>query len=433
MLNNHDEIGFGQKMYQLISELFPICRSITGEGFRRSLRILQQHIPLQLYEVPSGTAVYDWTVPREWNIRDAYLKNEQGKKVIDFNESNLHIMSYSSPIQKKMSLSELKPHLFTIPDRPDWIPYRTSYYAENWGFCLSQRQFETLEDGIYEVFIDSSLEDGNLTYGEFLHRGQTDEEVLISCHSCHPSLCNDNLTGMALATCLAKYLSQFSLRYSYRFIFIPATIGSITWLSLNESQVPSIKHGLVMTCVGDPGKLTYKKSRQGDAEIDKAVSHVLKNSGQEFEIIDFYPYGYDERQYCSPGFDLPVGSLTRSSQGRYPEYHTSADNLEFIKPEYLANSFSTYLRVINILENNRKYINKQPKCEPQLGKRGLYGALGGKQNVKESEFAMLWVLNFSDGRYSLLDIAEKSNLKFELIQEAATTLVKYNLLDKITS
>ena len=188
-----------------------------------------------------------------------------------------------------------------------------------------------------------------------------------------------------------------------------------------------------MTCVGDPGKLTYKKSRQGDAEIDKAVSHVLKNSGQEFEIIDFYPYGYDERQYCSPGFDLPVGSLTRSSQGRYPEYHTSADNLEFIKPEYLANSFSTYLRVINILENNRKYINKQPKCEPQLGKRGLYGALGGKQNVKESEFAMLWVLNFSDGRYSLLDIAEKSNLKFELIQEAATTLVKYNLLDKITS
>ncbi len=418
----------GQEMYQLMTRLYPICRSITGDGFRASVRLLQQHIPLEIHEVPSGTPVFDWTVPKEWNIRDAYVKNARGEKVIDFQQSNLHVVNYSIPIHQKMSLVELRGHLFSIPDQPEWIPYRTSYYKENWGFCLSHRQLQSLEEGEYEVYIDASLEAGHLTYGEYYLPGQTGDEVLISCHSCHPSLCNDNLSGMALATFLAKSLGQLSLRYSYRFLFIPGTIGAITWLCLNETQVNRIKHGLVVACVGDPGKSTYKRSRQGEAEIDRAVKHVLKHSGQDYEIVDFSPYGYDERQYCSPGFNLPVGSLTRTPHGRYAEYHTSADNLDLVQPAYLADSLSKYLAVVNILENNQKYLNTNPKCEPQLGKRGLYGALGGQKEAKINELAMLWVLNLADGRHRLLDIAERSALSFDTIQTAAAALLKHNLL-----
>lgn len=418
----------GQEMYQLMTRLYPICRSITGDGFRASVRLLQQHIPLEIHEVPSGTPVFDWTVPKEWNIRDAYVKNTCGEKVIDFQQSNLHVVNYSIPIHQKMSLAELRDHLFSIPDQPEWIPYRTSYYKENWGFCLSHRQLQSLEEGEYEVYIDASLEAGHLTYGEYYLPGQTGDEVLISCHSCHPSLCNDNLSGMALATFLAKYLGQLSLRYSYRFLFIPGAIGAITWLCLNETQVNRIKHGLVVACVGDPGKSTYKRSRQGEAEIDRAVKHVLKHSGQDYEIVDFSPYGYDERQYCSPGFNLPVGSLTRTPHGRYAEYHTSADNLDLVQPAYLADSLAKYLAVINVLENNQKYLNTNPKCEPQLGKRGLYGALGGQKEAKINELAMLWVLNLADGHHSLLDIAERSALSFDTIQTAAAALLKHNLL-----
>jgi aminopeptidase-like protein len=418
----------GQEMYQLMTRLYPICRSITGDGFRASVRLLQQHIPLEIHEVPSGTPVFDWTVPKEWNIRDAYVKNAGGEKVIDFQQSNLHVVNYSIPIHQKMSLAELRDHLFSIPDQPEWIPYRTSYYKENWGFCLSHRQLQSLEEGEYEVYIDASLEAGHLTYGEYYLPGQTGDEVLISCHSCHPSLCNDNLSGMALATFLAKSLGQLSLRYSYRFLFIPGAIGAITWLCLNETQVNRIKHGLVVACVGDPGKSTYKKSRQGEAEIDRAARHVLKHSGQDYEIVDFSPYGYDERQYCSPGFNLSVGSLTRTPHGRYPEYHTSADNLDLVQPAYLADSLAKYLAVVNVLENNQKYLNTNPKCEPQLGKRGLYGALGGQKEAKINELAMLWVLNLADGRHSLLDIAERSALSFDTIQTAAAALLKHNLL-----
>lgn len=418
----------GQEMYRLMTRLYPICRSITGDGFRASVRLLQQHIPLEIHEVPSGTPVFDWTVPKEWNIRDAYVKNARGEKVIDFQQSNLHILNYSVPIHQRMPLAELKEHLFSIPDQPDWIPYRTSYYKENWGFCLSHRQLQSLEEGEYEVYIDASLEAGHLTYGEYYLPGQTGDEVLISCHSCHPSLCNDNLSGMALATFLAKSLGQLSLRYSYRFLFIPGAIGAITWLCLNETQVSRIKHGLVAACVGDPGKSTYKRSRQGEAEIDRAVKHVLKHSGQDYEIVDFSPYGYDERQYCSPGFNLPVGSLTRTPHGRYAEYHTSADNLDLVQPAYLADSLAKYLAVVNVLENNQKYLNTNPKCEPQLGKRGLYGALGGQKEAKINELAMLWVLNLADGHHSLLDIAERSTLSFDTIQTAAAALLKHNLL-----
>ena len=420
----------GRDIYALITELYPICRSITGNGFRETLKIIQKHVPLEIHEVPSGIKVFDWTVPKEWNIKDAYIKNSKGEKVIDFQKSNLHILNYSIPIRKKISLKELKEHLFSLPEHPDWIPYKTSYYKENWGFCISHNKLMELKDGGYEVVIDSALENGHLTYGELYIKGEQADEVLISCHACHPSLCNDNLSGVSLATFLAKHLNRGKLRYSYRFLFIPGTIGSITWLSLNESTVSKIKHGLVVACVGDSGKFTYKRSRQGDAEIDKATIHVLKHSDNEYEIIDFSPYGYDERQYCSPGFNLPVGSLTRTPHGRYAQYHTSADNLDLVRPEYLADSFSKYLSVLDVLENNKKYLNQNPKCEPQLGKRGLYRAMGGRIDEVLGEKAMLWVLNLSDGEHTLLDIADRSGLTFDIITEAADALCEKGLLEE---
>jgi aminopeptidase-like protein len=431
-LNSTPDLAeIGVEMHRLMTELYPICRSITGDGLRTSLRILQKHIPLELHEVPSGTQVFDWTVPREWNIRDAYVKDTRGEKVIDFQRSNLHVVNYSVPIHEKIPLERLKQHLHSIPEQPDWIPYRTSYYKEYWGFCLPHRTLEALEEGEYEVTIDSSLKAGHLTYGEYYLKGETDDEILISSHSCHPSLCNDNLSGMALATFLAKHLTTLELRYSYRFLFIPGTIGSITWLTLNESQVPKIKHGLVVACVGDPGKLTYKKSRRGSAEIDRAVMHVLKYSGQDYEVVDFTPYGYDERQYCSPAFNLAVGSLTRTPHGRYPEYHTSADDLGLVQPAYLADSLVKYLAVLDILENNKKYRNNNPKCEPQLGRRGLYAAFGGRKDASQYEMAMLWVLNYSDGAHDLLEIAERSDFEFQVIRGAAEALLKNNLLEEV--
>jgi len=384
-------------------------------------------MPLEIHEIATGSQVFDWTVPKEWNIRDAYVKNSRGERIIDFRKSNLHVVNYSVPIRKKMSLSELKEHLFTLPDHPDWIPYRTSYYKESWGFCLSHKQWSALEDEEYEVYIDASLENGHLTYGECYFQGNELNEVLISCHACHPSLCNDNLSGIALAVFLAKYLHSLPLRYSYRFLFIPGTIGSITWLCLNEHQVSKIKHGLVLANVGDSGSSTYKKSRRSDAEIDRAAIHVLKHCGEDYEIVDFSPYGYDERQFCSPAFNLPVGCLMRTPHGCFPEYHTSADNLDLVQPSYLANSFLKCLSVLSVLENNLTYINKNPKCEPQLGKRGLYRAIGGPEGDVD-ELAMLWVLNLSDGSHSLLDIATQSGYPFEMIQRAANVLQEHSLL-----
>jgi aminopeptidase-like protein len=425
-----DNVGKG--MHGLISDLYPICRSITGEGVRETLGVLQQYIPLSIHEVPTGTAVFDWDVPKEWNIRDAYIKNVKGERIVDFKQSNLHVVNYSIPVHRKMPLEELKEHLFTLPDHPGWIPYRTSYYKESWGFCLSHDQYLSLADEEYEVCIDSSLADGHLTYGEYFIQGKSTDEVLISCHICHPSLCNDNLSGISLAVYLANALESLSPRYSYRFLFIPGTIGSVTWLSLNEPQVAKIKHGLVLTCVGDTGQFTYKKSRRGDAEIDRILAYVLKCSGQAYEIIEFFPYGYDERQYCSPGFNLAVGCFMRSSHGTFPEYHTSADDLDFVKPQYLDQSFHMCLSAIQVLENNRVYLNLNPKCEPRLGKRGLYRMVGGEKDGGVNEMAILWVLNLSDGTYSLLDIAERSGLAFGVIKQAADALLGANLLREVT-
>lgn len=429
-LSSNQEIG--EEIYNLIAELYPICRSITGDGVRKTLRVISEYIPLTINEVPTGTKVFDWAIPREWTIRDAFIKNSKGEKIVDFKVSNLHVLGYSIPVNKKVSLQELKEHLFTIPEYPDWIPYRTSYYNENWGFCVTHRQLLGLSDGEYKVFVDSSLKDGHLTYGEFLIKGEVDEEVLISSHICHPSLCNDNLSGVALTVFLAKYLSQMSPRYSYRFLFVPVTIGSITWLALNESEVSKIKHGLVAANLGDSGKFTYKKSRQGNAEIDQAVANILKHSGHAYEIIDFFPYGYDERQYCSPGFNLPVGCLMRTPNGLYPEYHTSADNLDFVQPKYLAESSSVYSEVLHVLEGNNRYANLNPKCEPQLGKRDLYEKIGEDSDNKTRQLAILWVLNQSDGNHSLLDISDKSGLEFSMIKDAAEVLTQQKLLESIS-
>ena len=422
-----DPQAVGPAIHALMRELYPICRSITGDGVRQTLARLKQEVPLEVREVPSGTKVFDWTVPREWNIRDAYVKNSSGERVIDFRRHNLHVVSYSVPVRGKMSLAQLRPHLHTLPDQPDLIPYRTSYYKEAWGFCLPHHQLEQMPEDDYEVCIDSTLHDGHLTYGECLLKGASAQEVLISCHVCHPSLCNDNLSGVAVATFLAKHLARLSLRYSYRFLFIPGTIGSITWLSLNEDRARAIAHGLVLTCIGDRGNFTYKKSRRGNAEIDLAAGHILKHSRRAYNTVEFSPYGYDERQYCSPGFDLPVGCLMRSHHGEFPQYHTSADDLDFVDPVALADSFATILSVFDVLEHNRTCMNLNPKCEPQLGKRGLYSAFGGT-NIKQLEMAMLWVLNLSDGNFSLLDIAERSGLPFHVINEAADMLLRHDLL-----
>jgi aminopeptidase-like protein len=422
------EIEFGEEIHRFASELFPICRSITGNGIRETLAQIGKRIPLKLSEVPSGTEVFDWTVPKEWNIRKAFINHASGRRILDLSDSTLHVLNYSTSIHRVMPLSELRPHLFTLPEHPDWIPYRTSYYKEDWGFCLTHRQLMELAEGDYEVCIDSTLESGHLTYGECYFPGELPDEVLISVHACHPSLANDNLSGLTVATFLAAMLKGQKHRYSYRFLFIPGTIGAITWLARNQEQAKRIRHGLVLTCIGDSGGFHYKKSRQGDAEIDRAAAQVLRHSPEASEILDFSPYGYDERQYCSPGFNLAVGCLMRSVWGTFPEYHTSADNLNFIKPLQLLRSLRVIAQVVEVLENNRTYINRMPFCEPQLGKRGLYRSTGG-EGLPDELMARLWVLNLSDGTHSLLDIAERSGIAFATVLNAAELLETGNLLE----
>jgi aminopeptidase-like protein len=431
-LDRAADAAAGKELQRFAAELYPICRSITGDGIRQTLRRIQQRIPMEIFEVPSGTPVFDWTVPQEWNIKDAYIKDSSGRRIVDFQKCNLHVLNYSVPIHATMPLSDIRPHLFSIPAHPDWIPYRTSYYKQDWGFCLSHNQLVALPEGDYEVCIDSSLADGTLSYGECFLPGQSSDEILISCHACHPSLANDNLSGLTVATALAESLAEggSGLRYSYRFLFIPGTIGAITWLARNQEDAARIRHGLVLTCIGDKAPFHYKKSRTGNAEIDRVVAHVLSHLTETPEILEFSPYGYDERQYCSPGFNLEVGCLMRSVWGSFPEYHTSADNLNFIEPQYLAESLRTCLAILEVLENNRSYRNRNPFCEPQLGRRGLYRSTGGDSIANEIN-ARLWVLNLSDGENSLFDIAERSRMPFSAILEAADLLCENGLLELV--
>lgn len=423
-----DQTTAGQAMYGLVERLYPLCRSITGDGVRRTLAVIGESIPLDMHEVPSGTQVFDWTVPQEWNIRDAYIADASGTRVVDFQASNLHVVGYSVPVSATMSLEELRPHLHTLPEHPSWIPYRTSYYAPDWGFCLSKRTLDALPDGDYEVRIDSTLADGHLTYGEHVVPGETTDEIIVSCHICHPSLANDNLAGIAVAVQLAQRLAAAQPRYTYRFLFMPGTIGAITWLALNQERVERIKHGVVLACAGDRGTITYKRSRRGDTEIDQAARYVLRTSGREHTVVEFSPYGYDERQFCSPGFNLAVGCLSRTPYAQYPEYHTSADNPEFVSPDAMADTLDACTEIFGVLERNRYYRNLNPFCEPQLGKRGLYDALGGRSDAKQAQLAMLWVLNLSDGEHTLLHIAERSDLPFDAVAGAADALLGAGLI-----
>lgn len=412
---------------ELTRRMYPICRSITGDGVRRTLDLVGETIPLRRTEVPTGTPVLDWEIPREWNIRDAWIAGPDGRRVVDFREHNLHVVNYSTPVRRTMSLDELQPHLHSIPERPDWIPYRTTYYRENWGFCLRHRDRLALGPGPYEVVIDADLAPGHLTYAECVVPGTTPGDAIVYTHTCHPSLANDNLSGIAAAAAIAREMSGSAPRLTWRFVFGPGTIGSLAWLSRNEARLPAVTGGLVIGLLGDAGPLTYKRSRRGATATDRAAELVLRSEAADARVVDFEPYGYDERQFCSPGFDLPIGRLTRSPNGAYPEYHSSADDLTLLKPEKLAESIRVLARLIAIIDANRAPLNLNPKGEPRLGKRGLYATMGGRA-PGEFEHALLWILSLADGTHDLVSIAARAGLSFDLAERAATELERVGLV-----
>ena len=419
----------GEELHALAGELYPIPRSITGDGVRRSLRRLAEIVPLELRELPTGSPIFDWTVPREWRLDDAYFIAPDGRRLADARQQNLHLLNYSAPFRGRVPLAELRQHLFSLPDRPDWIPYRTSYYKEQWGFCLPHRTLESLPEGEYEVVVDTALFAGSLTYGEIELPGESADEVLLSTHCCHPSLANDNLSGMVVATELARRLAaRTRRRLSYRILFLPGTVGAIAWLATHREHAARIRHALVLAGLGAPGAFHYKKSRSGEAAIDREVRRTLAGRGEPFEVEEFVPFGYDERQYNSPGIALDAGCLSRIPYGRYPEYHTSADDLDFIRPEVLADSVDTLEAVLDALERRECYRNLSPDCEPQLGRRGLYRLVGGDDAGRERELAILWMLNLSDGRHSLEDIAERAKLPLDRLREATEALLAADLL-----
>lgn len=434
-------------MLDLIRELFPICRSIAGPGLRETLRRIQSSVPITIHEVPTGTQAFDWMVPQEWTLRRATLTDPAGKVIADTDVNNLHVLNYSTPFSGKLSLAELKPHLHSMPDKPQWIPYRTSYYKPTWGICLPHDVAASLPDGECDVKIDTTIADGSLSYGEYFIPGKGDREVLFSTHCCHPSLANDNLSGIAVAVEFAKWLAARHNKLSYRFVFIPGTIGAITWLSRNVETTSRIIGGLVLSCLGDTGRFTYKASRRERWLIDRVVAEVLAERREVHSIRPFVPYGYDERQYCSPGFDLPVGCLMRTPNGEYPEYHTSADDLSLVKESALRGSVELLKDVVkrfetlsddeqqlmeplmSSMDTARRWLNLNPYCEPQLGKRGLYSTTGGKAVVPEMQMALLWVLNLSDGSISVESIAARSGISLDVINEAADRLHRVGLLE----
>jgi aminopeptidase-like protein len=418
----------GRDAYELMERLYPLCRSLTGDGVRATFDLLEEAIPITRTEIPSGTKVFDWVVPEEWNIRDAYIATHDGTRVVDYRRSTLHVVSYSEPVRAILSLDQLRDRLHTLPGQPDVVPYRTSYYERTWGFCLSHRQLLDLAPGDYEAVVDSTLEPGHLSYAELLIEGAGEEEMLFSTYVCHPSLANDNLSGIAVATMLAKHLLERRLRYSYRFLFAPGTIGPLAWLHQNQDRLDRVKHGLTLSCLGDAGGLTYKRSRRGDAEVDQAMETVLRDSGAPHRVLPWEPWGGDERQFCSPGFDLPVGSLMRTPHGEFAGYHTSADGLERIRPESLAGAVGACLELVDVLETNRRPTNLSPHGEPQLGRHGLYRSAGGAVATPEDERALLWVLNQSDGHSTLLDIARRSGLRYPVVRRAAERLEASGLL-----
>jgi len=422
--------SLGQEMHDLCIELFPICRSITGDGFHQSLSILNKHIPnLKMVEVSSGTKCFDWEVPQEWNIRDAYIIDPEGKKICDFKKSNLHVVSYSTPINKTVSLDELQEHLFSLPDQPNAIPYITSYYTQRWGFCITQEEREQLKQGGYKVFIDSQLRDGHLTYGELIIPGESSKEIFLSSYLCHPSMANNELSGPVVTTFLAKWLTRLKRRkYTYRIIIIPETIGSITYLSRNYKEMKDkVLAGFNVTCVGDERAYSYLPSRQGNTLSDKAALHVLKHLHPDFITYSFSDGASDERQYCSPGIDLPVCSIMRTKYECYPEYHTSLDNLNLVAPAGLLGAYEALKKSIECIEMNET-LRTTVYCEPQLGKRGLYPTISTKSSGAQVK-KMINFLAYSDGKLSTLEIAEKINVPLWELTETIENLKKEGILE----
>lgn len=419
----------GKEMYRLLKELFPICRSLTGEGVKRTFDLLSQIIPLTFQRFRTGERCYDWIIPEEWNIEDAYVADEDGRKVIDFANNNLHVLGYSFPVSGWFSLAELRPHLHTIPEKPTVIPYRTSYYHRQWGFCLPHNDLLRLKEGRYFVKIHSTLEQGELIVAEAYLPGEKEKEILISSYCCHPSMANDSLSGVVLAATLYQEIANRNRYYSYRFLFGPETIGAIAYLSrFGDAIRKNLCAGFVVTCVGDSGQFNYKRTRRRTHTVDRITENVLKHSGFPYRIREFWPEGSDERQYCSPGFNLPVGSLMRSVYGEFPEYHTSGDNLTFVNERSLGESLEVYMDVLSALEGNRIYMSSNPFCEPQLSKRGLYPVTAGSKERDIEIRRRLWVLNYSDGAHSLIDIADMMDDSILAIIETSKVLVGAGLL-----
>lgn len=422
-------ITVGQGLYDLATRLFPICRSITGDGFRLSLEMIREQVPeMQVFEVPTGTQVFDWTIPREWNIRGGWIRNKQGETIIDFRNSNLHVLGYSVPIHQTVSREELLEHVYTQPEQPDWIPYVTSYYKERWGFCMSERQKQQLTDEEYEVCIDSTLADGSLTYGELIVPGETDEEIFFSTYLCHPSMANNELSGPCLMTALIKYVQSLkSRRYTYRFIIVPETIGSITYLSRNlKTMQQHVKAGFVLSCVGDDRTYSMVSTKYEDTLADRVLENVLRFHYPDFIRYSFMKRASDERQYGSAGVGLPVCAFCRSKYHEYPEYHTSADDLSLISPEGLQGSYEVMVKVIDALEHNRHYCMTVP-CEPQLGKRGLYPTISQKGTYAAFR-AMQHFTAYADGRNDLIDISNLIGTPVDQLIPIVAKLMDHNLV-----
>lgn len=417
------------QMHRLVCELFPICRSITGPGLRETLERIGELIPLQVTEVPSGTRVFDWEIPPEWRIRDAHIRDPQGEKLVDFAESNLHVVNYSHAVNTKLSLPELAKRLHTLPGQPDVIPYRTTYYQRDWGFCVPHVALSAFSVGEYEVLIDADLDPrGSLTYGEFILPGHVPDEIYFSCHVCHPSLANDNLAAVAIAIELAKFLASEPRHYSYRILFAPGTIGTIAWLARNAWARGRIIGGLVLALLGDSQKLTYKRTRNGSTLIDHATEFTLKSMGLDHRVINFSPFGYDERQHGTPGINLPIGRLSRSTEGEYPQYHTSADTPKIVSEESLQHSLLTLQNIVQSVESDRTFVNRKPHGEPQLGRRGLYPVHSGETDPLELQQAVMWNLSLSNGETSLTEISNRSGLSLGTLKSAATVLQDNALL-----
>lgn len=429
LIRAFEPITAGSRIYELMDEVFGFCRSITGQGVRDTFSVMSNIVPgLEVREVPSGESAFDWMVPLEWNVREAFIEDPSGRRIVDFADSPLHVVSYSTPIERSMSLEELSEHLHSSPTQPDAVPYRTSYYTPNWGFCLSETTRRSMVPGDYRVVMGTTLEPGVLNYGEAFYPGRSEDEILITAHICHPAQANDNLSGVAIASRVAATVAKADTKYSYRFLWIPGGIGSLVWLSRNQENAHRIAHGMTLACLGDEAGFTYKSTFGGEASIDLAARAILGDHGS---YAGFEPYGFDERNFTSPAFRLDVGSLTRSPHGGYPEYHTSLDNMSLMSRERLADSTRTILEIFDRLETGTRYLSSNPQGEPQLGKRGLYGSLGGLKERPETEMAMLWLLTMSDGHYSDLDIGQRSGLSEKTIQTAAEALVDADLLNPV--